>query len=85
MSETIQNTEMVVSNKKPTGRPKGAGGNNVVKAGKIIEVIQPTEQVNDEEPIPISFTAARNLMKKNKPSKPRVISPEVKAKMLETV
>lgn len=70
---------------KTTGRPKGAGGNNVVKTGKIIEVIQPTEQANEAEPIPISLTAARKLMKKTTPSKPRVISPEVKEMMLKNL
>jgi hypothetical protein len=82
MSEQVTTTE---PKQKSSGRPKGAGGNNVVKSGKIIEVIQPTEQVNEEEPIPISLTAARKLMKKTTPSKPRVISPEVKEKMLQNL
>jgi hypothetical protein len=82
MSEQVTVTE---PKQKSSGRPKGAGGNNVVKSGKIIEVIQPTEQVNDEEPIPISLTAAKKLMKKATPSKPRVISPEVKEKMLQNL
>jgi hypothetical protein len=82
MSEQITTTE---PKQKSSGRPKGAGGNNVVKSGKIIEVIQPTEQVNEEEPIPISLTAAKKLMKKSTPSKPRVISPEVKEKMLQNL
>jgi hypothetical protein len=80
MSEVPKTQESSVIQKKPTGRPKGAGGNNVVKAGKIIEVVEPTEQVNEADPIPISLTAARKLMKKT--TTPRVISPEVKAKML---
>ena len=82
MSEQVTTTE---PKQKSAGRPKGAGGNNVVKSGKIIEVIQPTEQVNEEEPIPISLTAAKKLMKKATPSKPRVISPEVKEKMLQNL
>jgi hypothetical protein len=82
MSEQVTTTE---PKQKSSGRPKGAGGNNVVKSGKIIEVIQPTEQVNEEDPIPISLTAARKLMKKTTPSKPRVISPEVKEKMLQNL
>lgn len=82
MSEQVTTTE---PKQKSSGRPKGAGGNNVVKSGKIIEVVQPTEQVNEEDPIPISLTAARKLMKKTTPSKPRVISPEVKEKMLQNL
>jgi hypothetical protein len=82
MSEQTTATEL---KQKTPGRPKGAGGNNVVKSGKIIEVIEPTEQANDADPIPISITAARKLMKKATPSKPRVISPEVKEAMLKNL
>lgn len=82
MSESVPISEPSLVPKKTTGRPKGAGGNNVVKAGKIIEVIQPTEQANEADPVPISLTAARLLMAKPGGQGPRVYTPEAKAHQL---
>ena len=62
------------------GRRKGAVGLNKLKEGKVIELIQPTSVANEEEPTPISMTAARKLLKSTKP--PRIISEESKKIML---
>jgi hypothetical protein len=59
------------------GRRKGAVGLNKLKEGKVIELIQPTSVANEEEPTPISMTAARKLLKS-----PRIISEESKKIML---
>jgi hypothetical protein len=70
-------TETVVPK---AGRRKGAVGLNKLKEGKVIEFIQPTSVANEEEPTPISMTAARKLLKSTKP--PRIISEESKQIML---
>jgi hypothetical protein len=78
-----ENKEVQKESQKKAGRPKGALGLNKIEEGKIIEIVQPTEQANEEPPIPISFSAAKKLIRK--PSKPRVISDEQKKKMLENL
>jgi hypothetical protein len=63
-----ENKEVQKESQKKAGRPKGALGLNKIEEGKIIEIVQPTEQANEEPPIPISFSAAKKLIRK--PSKP---------------
>lgn len=65
---------------KKAGRPKGAKSSTVVEPGKMIEVIQPSETISNEEPIPISATQAKKMLKR-----PRNYSEETKKKMLENL
>lgn len=73
----------LVTGTKKSGRPKGAKGSNTIQEGKVIEIVKPTEVENAEEPIPISQTQAKKLLQATR--KPRVISEENRAKMLENL
>jgi hypothetical protein len=65
---------------KKAGRPVGAKKRNVIEPGKVIEIIQPSETVSNEEPIPISTTQAKKMLKR-----PRTYSEETRKKMLENL
>lgn len=65
---------------KKAGRPKGTKSSTVVEPGKTIEVIQQAEELSNEEPIPISATQAKKMLKKK-----RNYSEETKKKMLENL
>jgi hypothetical protein len=65
---------------KKSGRPVGSKKMNVVEPGKLIEVIQPSETVSNEDPIPISATQAKKMLKR-----PRTYSEESRKKILENL
>jgi len=65
---------------KKAGRPFGAKKMTTVAPGKVVEIIQPSETLSNEEPIPISVTQAKKMLKR-----PRTYSEETRKKMLENL
>jgi hypothetical protein len=76
-----QNPELfeLLTGSKRTGRPAGSKNKQSITPGQTIEV----PQQPDEEPQPISLSRAKELLKKQR--KPRVLSEESRAKMLENL